>query len=137
MRPAITIVAMFGMALLAAAIFGCGHGEGKKDGNGGEGAVKAAFLMEPIVVNLADEEDRYLRVTLGLDITDQKEMETVKGSVPMMRDAVLTLLSSKHYDDLRSPDGKAKLKGELMRTLNAALKKNIVVNVYYSDFVAQ
>lgn len=58
---------------------------------------------------------------------------------PMIRDAVITLLSSKRASELLSLDGKEALKKELLDKINAAidLEDSIVTNVYFGEFIIQ
>ena len=58
---------------------------------------------------------------------------------PMMRDAVIRVLSSKKAVDVLSPEGKEKLKEELVEAINEAigLEEGPVVNVYFTEFIIQ
>jgi flagellar protein FliL len=59
--------------------------------------------------------------------------------LPMIRDAVITVLSSKKGEDLLSVAGKEALKEELVETINEAigLDDPPVIAVYFQDFVVQ
>ena len=58
---------------------------------------------------------------------------------PMIRDAIIHVLSSKKVTDVITSEGKDKLKEELVETINEAigLPENPVVNVYFLDFIIQ
>lgn len=121
-------------SLCLAIVPGCGKKEAEKQ----KAAAKAAsFSLEPIVVNLADEDERYLRVTIGLELKDPGAPQLIKDNENKVKDALVMLLSGKYYADVRDTQGKEKLKAEIVRTLDGVLKKDCVSKVYFIDFIAQ
>src|SRR5579885_2445727 len=103
--------------------------------------IKATLHLEGFVVNLADPDgNRYLR--LGMDLGLAKELEVQKGKggpdpTPAIRDAVLSVLSTRLSDDLLTPEGKAKLKDDLLHTLQDRVPSLQVREVYFTDFLVQ
>lgn len=63
----------------------------------------------------------------------------MKAREPMLRDAIIRVISSKRTSDVISPDGKDKLKEEIIEVVNEAigLEEPPVVNVYFMDFIIQ
>ncbi len=96
----------------------------------------ALFSLAPFVVNLADR-GRFLKVTMNFEMTDIKYEELVKEKTPHIRDAVITLISSKTADSIATPEGKFQLKDELLMRANAAVGTDVFKNVYFTDFVMQ
>jgi flagellar FliL protein len=71
--------------------------------------------LEPFTVNLAEENgDHYLQLSVVYQLTDEKAVDQVKTYLPVIRNRILMLLSSKRPSDLNTPDGKQKLVGELV-----------------------
>jgi flagellar FliL protein len=66
----------------------------------------------------------------------EKEGESAV-SVPAMRDAVITLLSSKTSEQILTTEGKNKLREEIKSRINSLSPKIKVVEVYIVDFVVQ
>ena len=96
------------------------------------------FALEPFVVNLSDPTGtRFLKVSLQLELTGPAVMEKAKTKTPQIRDAIITLLTSKTSDALISPEGKLQLKDEINIRINQVLGENSVKNVYLTDFVMQ
>jgi flagellar FliL protein len=96
--------------------------------------------LDEFLVNLSDSDgDHFLKVTvgLGLDKEKGKTPETLKEQVPMIRDAVLSSLSSKMRAEVSSADGREKLKADIKKRVNTALGENDVDDVYFSNFVTQ
>lgn len=58
---------------------------------------------------------------------------------PILRDAVIRVLSSKRAEDVLSNEGKERLKEELIEAINEAigLEENPVVSVYFGEFLVQ
>jgi flagellar basal body-associated protein FliL len=140
------VVAVLGLAILVGAVsFGCKSSSSALKGSGKNphGAVKTVLHLEPFVVNLADpEENHFLRVgiDLGLDAAlSGKEGKGGEGEVPIsrVRDCVLEVLSSWHSDALLAPEGKEKLKDELVRALRARAPELEVREIYFTDFLVQ
>lgn len=96
------------------------------------------FALEPFVVNLSDPTGtRFLKVSLQLELAGPSVMEKAKTKTPQIRDAIITLLTSKTSDALISPEGKLQLKDEINIRINQVLGENSVKNVYLTDFVMQ
>ncbi len=103
-------------------------------------------VVGPLIVNLADVGgDRYLKVKLILlEIPSAAKKEKKEGEKEgislqdaIIRDTIITVLSSKTSDDLLSVSGKEELKNELMTAINQALQRNLVRKIYFLDFIIQ
>lgn len=117
---------------------------GKKavSAEGGPGDKKAAesqsvlVPVEPFVVNLSAP-GRYLKVSMQFEIKDPSYQETVTQKMPILRDAVITLLSSKSSEAVSGPEGKYQLKDEILFRANQAIGKEVFKNIYFTEFVMQ
>jgi len=97
--------------------------------------------MGSFLVNLADvEETHYLRSVI--------ELEQNYGSAPefgneignrksQLRDVIISTLSAKTSDQLRTPEGKEALKEELKERINSVLAKGQIARVYFTEFAIQ
>lgn len=96
--------------------------------------------MEPFIVNLLDNEtERYLKVVMQLELSDQKTAEEMKRLTPKLRDTILDLLSSKTYKEMIDPLGKQRLRDEIAMRMNMNVdqSKGKVLRVYFTEFVIQ
>ncbi|MBX7144659.1 MAG: flagellar basal body-associated FliL family protein [Oligoflexia bacterium] len=117
--------------------------------------------LEPIIVNLS-ETSNFLKVSLLLEM-DNSILEKAAGEhaaggegggegesksglpgplgprTPMIRDAVIKVLSSKKAADVLTIEGKEQIKEELIEAMNEAsgLEEGPIVAVYFSDFIVQ
>lgn len=120
--------------------------------------------MKPFIINLADNRS-YLKVILLLEyeptlvgeipeVSDDApespntgERAPLAGNLPgklrarepMIRDAVITLISNKRREDLISSEGKDILREELLEAINDAggLEDAAIIAVYFIDFIIQ
>lgn len=96
------------------------------------------FPLDPFVVNLADGNGkRYLRATVQLELAPEQAAATFEQRLPQIRDVVLTILSTKEFEDIRTADGKMSLRTEIITRLNELLNNESVTNIYFTDFVIQ
>ena len=99
---------------------------------------KIYYDMDSFLVNLADAGGRrYLKITMKFELDNAKVSEEMKSRTFEVRDAVLMVLSSKEFDDIAVPAGKASLKRELMTVINRLVKQGQVVEVFFTDFIVQ
>ena len=85
--------------------------------------------------------DCFLRVgiDLGLErsVAGHGEKEAAALPTARVRDVILQVLSTYHSADLLAPEGKLKLKQELVKSLQAAAPELGVREVYITDFLVQ
>ena len=92
--------------------------------------------LDPFVVNLSDDAGaRYLRATVQLEFWTPRAPREMARYVPEIRDRVLTLLASKRYADVGSPEGKAALRDEIVTRINTVLRQDLVKTVHFTEFV--
>jgi flagellar basal body-associated protein FliL len=105
--------------------------------------VKSVMHLESFVVNLTgQDESGYLRVgiDLGCDVEEsggEGEKKKGDGSTAIIRDTVLTVLGRSKASDLLTPEGKEKLKKELVEALDERLPDLGILEVYFTEFIVQ
>ncbi len=94
--------------------------------------------LDNLTVNLADtEESRFLRVKIKLEVTNEEDKARIEALKTQIRDLIITLLSSRTFNDVRTPQGKFALKEELVYRINNLAGGHPVKTLYFTDFVAQ
>lgn len=88
-----------------------------------EARKKASFQpLDPFVVNLADTDaDRYAQVGVVLEVAGGEAGAKLTERMPVVRNEVLLLLSSKKAEDLLSRPGKELLAGQIALSVGKAL----------------
>jgi flagellar protein FliL len=117
------------------------------------------FNMSTKIINLADPSGRkYIRLTVVLEFqmpeTDPNAKKTSSGEgetvtpeqefqnelttlTPVMDDAVITLLSTKTYEQLYTAEGKEGLRTELLSAIQSRLPEYKLISIYFTEFVVQ
>ena len=96
------------------------------------------FSLETFIVNLADKGgNRYLRVTMDLELGNSEMESEVNQRLPQVRDSILMILPTKRFEDINTVQGKTTLRDEMMETINAYLLKGKITNIYFKEFVVQ
>ena len=100
--------------------------------------VGALLALDPFIANLADEDGkRYLKATVQVEFTEGKVPPEVNARLPQIRDLLLTLFTSKMFAEIRTPQGKALLRDEIINRLNRVLRRDLVKAVYFTEFIVQ
>ncbi|HNR13046.1 MAG TPA: flagellar basal body-associated FliL family protein [Thermodesulfobacteriota bacterium] len=120
-----------------------GEDEKKKDkkaGNDEKGSFVPGFMypMETFIVNLSgDNAKRYLRVTMQMELSDEKVKQEMEQRMPMVRDMILTILPTKTAAELLETEGKSTMRDMILNRVNGVLTTGTVKNLYFTEFVIQ
>lgn len=138
---------LLGSAMLAAVgSLGCNKSSPPNDesaNNASAQRIRGLVHLESFVVNVADpEENRFLRIGIDLGLENPLPTKDGKGGagdlpIARIRDCILSVLSTWHSDALLSPEGKQKLKDELLRALRDRVPELGVKEVYFTEFLVQ
>ena len=77
--------------------------------------------LDPFVVNMAGDVQRFLQVGIDLRVADASVSDQIKAHLPEIRNGVLLLLSSKKAEDLADIEQKNRLREELRAAVNKPL----------------
>jgi len=97
------------------------------------------YKLEPaFIVNLGDPETTvYARISITLEVANQQVLQEIQKKEPIIRDAIIEIVSGKISDEIRTPEGREQLKLEILKRINTILTKGGVRNVYFTEFVIQ
>jgi flagellar basal body-associated protein FliL len=102
------------------------------------GHVQSTLHFETFVLNLADPEQKaYLRIGVDLGIGKSGAHKNEALPVALLRDAILGVLAVQKPQDLLQPEGKTKLKAELLRVVRERVPELEVEDVYFTEFLIQ
>ena len=141
-RSKLIVVAAVAVTLIASGwgafqFFNRPSSDGANQTAGGS-EVKAVLPLETFVVNLGGADEKaYLRVgiALGLNRELNDKASDRPTPIPLVRDAVLGVLSLGKPDELLLPEGKNKLKSELIRVLRERAPELGVREIYSTSQV--
>ena len=96
------------------------------------------FSLDTFIVNLADQErSRYLRVTMDLEMAESTDADKIRKRLSQVRDSILMILPSKRFEEIASMDGKIALRDEIMAKVNGLFNRQVVTNIFFTEFVVQ
>ncbi len=92
--------------------------------------------LETFLINLSGSQGRkLLKVNMELEVEGDKTPEEIEKRKAAVRDMILLILSSKRYEDVSTKDGKDRLRDEIKEQLNRVLKKGLVKQVLFTEFI--
>lgn len=118
------------------------HESGGGGGHGEAAAGPAYLQFETFTVNLLpDPDEKFLQLDLTIEAKDAALADKIKAQMPLMRNRVLMLLTSKKASDIATPEGKTQLSEELLAELKKPMKKGgkplKIKQVLFTSFVIQ
>ncbi len=110
----------------------------KKQAESAKPAAAIFWPLDPFIVNLNDNEgERYLKVIMQFELSDQSTVDELNIIKPKVRDSILDLLSSKNFKEMMDPIGKQRLRDEIALRSSGYLTKGKIIKVYFTEFVIQ
>lgn len=97
------------------------------------------FTMDKFTVNLDGEPKRSIRLEVSLQMLGKEGYEEIMSpdSRAKARDKIVRVLNDKTFSELESIQGKLFLKDTIAMEVNGILKEGVVKDVFFSDFVVQ
>ncbi len=99
--------------------------------------VGVSLPLEEFLVNLDGGGDHYLRTTISLGLKKGVTEEEAKEHVAPIRDAVLSVISTKSLSELSKAKNKEAMKDEIRKKINDAIGDELVVKVYFTAMATQ
>jgi flagellar protein FliL len=94
--------------------------------------------LEPFIFNISGGSSRYAKITIGIELRDEKIIEEAKKMIPAIRDKTLFVLSPKEPEALTDVNGRNSIKKELLEAIKGLFKGGEVVrSVYVTDIIIQ
>jgi flagellar FliL protein len=136
------VIFLLGLALLTATgSTGCRRSPTAQNSEGKDSADvkdKGVLHLEPFVVNLADTENNsFLRVGIDLGLDKPLSGKEGEASSPRIRDCIICVLSTWRSEALLAPDGKQKLKEEILHAVKDRVPELGAQEVYLTEFLVQ
>jgi flagellar FliL protein len=93
------------------------------------------YPLESFLVNItSDQGPKFLQTQMELELTDSATEEEITKKKAAIRDAVIVLLSSRSYKQIRETSGMVTLRRDILRAVNNLLTSGQVREVYFTQF---
>lgn len=114
-----------------------------------EGAAESTLVLETFIVNLNSAylnssngsgagPRAYLRIGITLGLAHALPRNQAEAApTALVRDTILSVLDGAQPGELLKPDGKRRLKEELLKTLQERAPQLAIQNVYFTEFLVQ
>jgi flagellar FliL protein len=103
------------------------------------GGIRSVLHLDSFVVNLSGATDNaYIRIGIELGLaTDQKDADKQLAFRGRLRDTILSVLGTRTVDELLTPEGKAKLKADLLKAIDDRVPEIQCREIYFTEFLVQ
>ncbi len=96
------------------------------------------YPLDKFTVNLMSENGRrYLVVKMNLEQDSEELTPELDKKTALIRDIIISILSSKTVEEITTAKGKAKLKDEIIAQINRHLEDGEIRHIYFTEFVIQ
>jgi len=93
------------------------------------------YPLDGFLVNISsDRGPRFLQMKLELELDTPALEDEIALKRPALRDAIIVLLTSRNYAELRDPKGMRTLRNDLLKSVNNLLKSGQVKEIYFTQF---
>ena len=79
----------------------------------------------------------YARIGLTLELRNINEKGAVGENRPRILDELLTMLGNKQFNEISTVQGRYILRNEILDKINDMVKKPLVTNVFFTEFIVQ
>jgi flagellar protein FliL len=109
------------------------HAEEKK-----EEVVRQVYVVSDLIVNPAGTNGtRFLLTTVGVEVDSSRTKEELEKKDIQVRDALITILTSKGLDELGKPEQRDLLRAQIAAKIGEMLVSGKPKNVYFGKFIIQ
>jgi flagellar FliL protein len=109
-----------------------------ENGKAQAAALGPLYSLDTFIVNLADAgRNRYLRVTMDLELAESADAGELTERLSQVRNSILMILPAKQFDEIASMEGKIALRDEIIAKLNSLFVNEMVTNIFFTEFVVQ
>ena len=110
----------------------------KKRRSSVEGGKAAIYSIKNIVINPAGTGgSRFLSASISFELESGEAQRQFEDREPIIRDALITILSSKTVAQLTDPKQKEITRYQIKKRVSQLMETEEVAGVYYTDFVLQ
>jgi len=93
------------------------------------------YPLESFLVNItSDQGPKFLQTQMEFELTDPATEDEITKKKAAIRDAIIVLLSSRTYKQIRETTGMLTLRRDILRAVNNVLTSGQIREVYFTQF---
>ncbi len=93
--------------------------------------------LEPFIINVAGDPTKFVKISVAVELKNEKIAEETKKISPAMRDVMLTVLGAKKPEVFMDINGRNAMKKELFDGINKLFADGGLKAVYITDIIMQ
>lgn len=93
------------------------------------------YETDEFTVNAANSYNHYIKAQFALEMSSEKLKEELTEKKPILKDAIIMVLSVQPIDTLNTQKGKEDLKNSLREAINSFLTKGQVTRIYIESII--
>jgi len=99
---------------------------------------KFIFMVDDLIINPANTDGkRLLLSSLGFDVPTEKDNQELKSKEPLLKDAIISVMSSKGMTQLSNIAYRDTLRTEITKRLSALMPGVKINTIYFSKYILQ
>ena len=95
------------------------------------------LALEPFIINVSGNTSRFVKISIAIELGNEKAVEHTKKMTPVIRDTMLTVLGSKTPEVFLDVNGRSAIKKELFDGVRVLFKGSDLRAVYITDIIMQ
>ena len=99
--------------------------------------VGPTLALEPFIINVSGSTSRYVKISVAIELENEKAVEETKKIGPVIRDKMLTVLASKSPETFLDVNARNGMKKELSEAVIKLFEKKAFKGVYITDIIMQ
>ena len=93
--------------------------------------------LEPFIINVSGDSQRFVKISVAMELKNEKAVESTKKMTPVIRDIMLSVLGTKRPEVFMDVNGRAAMKKELFDGVNRLFADSGLKAVYITDIIMQ
>ena len=93
--------------------------------------------LEPFIINVSGNASRFVKISVAVELGNEKALEHTKKMTPVIRDMMLTVLGSKAPEVFMDVNGRTTMKKELFDGISGLFQGSDLKGVYITDIIMQ
>ena len=93
--------------------------------------------LEPFIINVSGDSLKFVKISVAMELKNEKAVERTKKMTPVIRDIMLSVLGTKKPEVFMDVNGRAAMKKELFDGVNRLFADSGLKAVYITDIIMQ
>jgi len=100
--------------------------------------IGAMLSLEPFIFNLSGDHSKFVKISLCIEVKDEKILEEARRMMPAIRDRALFFLSSRTLETFMDIQKREEMKKEIREQLKSLFKDGTnIKQIYITDIIVQ